>query len=107
MNARAFLQGLFDTAVNAAHPARCLPAHLPAPPATGRLVILAAGKAAGAMAEVAERPYLDGRGLPTERLRGPPGPPPPPSRAPPPPPGGPARPPHPPRGRRSAARATR
>src|SRR2546423_1187523 len=70
MNARAFLQGLFDTAVKAAHPANCLPAHLPAPPATGRLVILAAGKAAGAMAEVAERHYLHGCGVPSERIGG-------------------------------------
>src|SRR5947208_10568405 len=75
MTPRAFLEGLFDTAVKAAHPANCLPAHLPAPPATGRLVILAAGKAAGAMAEVAERHYLDGRnldscGLPAERIGG-------------------------------------
>src|SRR5947208_12817597 len=74
-SARALLEGLFDIAVKAAHPANCLPVHLPAPPATGRLVILAAGKAAGAMAEVAERHYLDGRnldgcGLPSERIDG-------------------------------------
>ncbi len=70
MNARAFLQGLFDTAVKAAHPARCLPAHLPAPPAAGRLIMLAAGKAAGATAEVAERHYLDRHGLPAARIGG-------------------------------------
>jgi glycerate 2-kinase len=52
---RSFLFDLFATAVAAAHPSSCLPAHLPAPPRSGRLVILAAGKAAGAMAEVAER----------------------------------------------------
>jgi glycerate 2-kinase len=69
-SARALLESLFDTAVKAAHPAHCLPVHLPAPPATGRLVILAAGKAAGAMAEVAERRYLDGCGLPAERIGG-------------------------------------
>jgi hydroxypyruvate reductase len=68
--ARAFLQTLFDTAVAAAHPAQCLPAHLPAPPAPGRLVLLAAGKAAGAMAEVAERHYLDALGVPAARLAG-------------------------------------
>src|SRR5436190_18670312 len=68
--ARALLEGLFDIAVAAAHPANCLPAHLPAPPAAGRLVVLAAGKAAGAMAEVAERHYLDGCGLPAERIGG-------------------------------------
>ena len=58
---RAFLDGLFRTAVAAAHPASCLPPHLPAPPASGRLIVLAAGKAAGSMTEVAERHYLDAR----------------------------------------------
>jgi glycerate 2-kinase len=70
MSARAFLEGLFNTAVRAAHPAQCLPAHLPAPPPAGRLVILAAGKAAGAMAAVAERHYRDQHGLPDARIRG-------------------------------------
>jgi hydroxypyruvate reductase len=70
LTARAFLEGLFNTAVAAAHPANCVPAHLPAPPVAGRLVILAAGKAAGAMAEVAERHYLDVCGLPAERIGG-------------------------------------
>ena len=67
---RAFLESLFNTAVAAAHPANCLPAHLPAPPAAGRLIILAAGKAAGAMMETAERHYLNARGLPASRLTG-------------------------------------
>src|SRR5205823_7844318 len=67
---RAFLQSLFDTAVATAHPANCLPAHLPAPPAKGRLLVLAAGKAAGAMAEVAEQHYRDQLGLPIGRLAG-------------------------------------
>jgi glycerate 2-kinase len=67
---RAFLQSLFDIAVAAAHPANCLGPHLPAPPASGRLVILAAGKAAGSMAEVAERHYLDQHGLPASRIGG-------------------------------------
>ena len=66
---RAFLEGLFNAAVAAAHPSNCLPPHLPAPPQSGRLIILAAGKAAGAMAEIAERHYLDG-GLPANRLGG-------------------------------------
>src|SRR5262249_6741282 len=66
---RAFLDGLFRTAVAAAHPKSCLPAHLPAPP-SGRLIILAAGKAAGSMAEVAERHYLDEHGVPGSRIRG-------------------------------------
>ena len=56
---RAFLESLFETAVAAAHPDNCLPPHLPTPPETGQLLILAAGKAAGSMAEVAERHYLD------------------------------------------------
>src|SRR6266851_2290978 len=67
---RAFLEQLFRTAVAAAHPATCLPPHLPAPPAAGRLVILAAGKAAGSMTEVAERHYLDAHAVPPGRLDG-------------------------------------
>ena len=70
MNARTFLEELFRTAVAAAHPATCLAPHLPAPPGTGRLILLAAGKAAGSMTEVAERHYLDGLGLPQSRLGG-------------------------------------
>ena len=54
-SARALLDDLFRTAVAAVHPASCLPAHLPPPPAKGRLVLMAAGKGAGAMTEVAER----------------------------------------------------
>src|SRR5260370_39670659 len=53
---RAFLESLFRTAVAAAHPANCLPACLPAPPAAGRLLILAAGKAGGFNAHRAGRP---------------------------------------------------
>ena len=67
---RAFLEGLYRTAVAAAHPASCLPVHLPPPPASGRLVILAAGKAAGSMTEVAERHYLDDCGVPASRVAG-------------------------------------
>ncbi|HMK70507.1 MAG TPA: DUF4147 domain-containing protein, partial [Xanthobacteraceae bacterium] len=52
-----FLESLFRNAVAAAHPAGSLPRNLPAPP-RGRLIILAAGKAAGSMTEVAERHYL-------------------------------------------------
>ena len=54
---RAFLADLFRTAVAAAHPATCLPPLLPPPP-KARLILLAAGKAAGSMAEVAENFYL-------------------------------------------------
>jgi hydroxypyruvate reductase len=52
------LESLFRTAVAAAHPSRCLPPNLPDPPPRGRLVVLAAGKGAGALTEVAERHYL-------------------------------------------------
>ena len=38
--------------------------------AAGRLILLAAGKAAGSMIEVAERHYLDECGLPADRLAG-------------------------------------
>ena len=66
---RQFLERLFQTAVAAAHPARFLPSLLPPAPDTGRLIILAAGKAAGSMAEVAEAHYLDS-GFPKERMLG-------------------------------------
>jgi hydroxypyruvate reductase len=66
---RAFLESLFRTAVAAAHPEGCLRPHLPAPPA-GRLLILAAGKAAASMSEVAERHYLDACGMPAHRIGG-------------------------------------
>jgi glycerate 2-kinase len=67
---KEFLEGLFKTAIAAAHPASCLPPHLPAPPAAGRLIILAAGKAAGSMTEVAERHYLDSHAIPEHRMEG-------------------------------------
>ena len=70
MSARAFLETLFDTAVAAAHPTTCLPPHLPAPPDKGRLILLAAGKAAGSMIEAAERHYLDELKFPAARLTG-------------------------------------
>jgi len=66
---RPFLADLFRIAVAAAHPRSCLPALLPQPPA-GRVILLAAGKAAGSMAEVAESFYLDELRLPAERLTG-------------------------------------
>jgi glycerate 2-kinase len=68
--ARAFLDKLFQTAIAAAHPATCLVPHLPEPPSSGRLILLAAGKAAGSMIEVAETHYLDRCGLPAGRLTG-------------------------------------
>jgi hydroxypyruvate reductase len=67
---RALLERLYRTAVSAAHPETCLPAHLPAPPHRGRLIVLAAGKAAGSMVETAERYYLDHYRLPSSRIGG-------------------------------------
>ena len=67
---RTFLNELYRIAVAAAHPASCLIARLPDPPPHGRVILLAAGKAAGSMIEVAERHYLDDLGLPPSRLTG-------------------------------------
>lgn len=53
---REVLQAMHKAAVNAALPAICLPPHLPSPP-TGRLVILAIGKAAASMSAAAEAHY--------------------------------------------------
>lgn len=60
---KGFLVDLFRTAVAAARPDVCLPPHLPPPPATGRLVVLAAGKAAAAMARAAVAFYRERHGL--------------------------------------------
>src|SRR5689334_4736440 len=67
---RAFLEQLYRTAVAAAHPASCLPPYLPASPPAGRLIMLAAGKAAGSMTEVAERHYLEAGALAPGRIQG-------------------------------------
>jgi glycerate 2-kinase len=82
---RPLLRAIFDSAVAAAHPDVALSAHLrPAP--KGRVICLAAGKGAAAMAVAAERYYLDelkldparlvgiattrhGHGLPTRRIK--------------------------------------
>jgi hydroxypyruvate reductase len=64
-----FLTNLFDVAVAAVHPAACLTPFLPPPPA-GRLIVCAAGKAAGSMAEVTERHYFEQFGLAPARLDG-------------------------------------
>ncbi len=50
---RKLLLELFDAAVDAASPARCLPPHLPKPP-QGRTVVIGAGKAAASMARAVE-----------------------------------------------------
>src|SRR6185295_5988484 len=70
MTAKAFLDRLFRTAIAAAHPSSCLPPHLPPPPRTGRLILLAAGKAAGSMAEVAEGFYTGQMRIEPGRLAG-------------------------------------
>jgi hydroxypyruvate reductase len=70
VNTHAFLQDLLKEAIAAAHPASCLPRHLPSAPAQGRLILLAAGKAAGSMIETAEAHYLDRETFPRERLTG-------------------------------------
>jgi len=70
MNERAFLEDLFAKTVAATHPSTCLPRYLPAPPRDGRLILLAAGKAAGSMIEVAEQHYLDAAKFPVHRMRG-------------------------------------
>ncbi len=66
---RPLLRAIFDAAVAAAHPDTVLSAHL-RPPPKGRVICLAAGKAAAAMAAAAERHYLDGLGLAPSRLLG-------------------------------------
>ncbi|HVV42711.1 MAG TPA: DUF4147 domain-containing protein [Nitrobacter sp.] len=66
---RKLLRAIFDAAVAAAHPDRMLAAHLP-PPGNGRVICLAAGKGAAAMAAAAERHYLDDLGLDPSRLTG-------------------------------------
>jgi hydroxypyruvate reductase len=67
---RATLTAIFQAAVAAAHPAQFLKAALPMSPSRGRLIILAAGKAAGSMVQVAEGNYLDELGLPASALVG-------------------------------------
>jgi glycerate 2-kinase len=66
---RPLLRAIFDAAVAAAHPDVVLSAHL-RPVPKGRVICLAAGKAAAAMAAAAERHYLDGLELDPERLTG-------------------------------------
>ena len=49
LHPRGVLHALFEAAVEAAAPSRCLPPHLPEPP-RGRTVVVGAGKAAASMA---------------------------------------------------------
>ena len=50
---RGLLRNMFDAAIASAQPARCIAAHLPAPP-RGRLIVIGAGKASAAMARAVE-----------------------------------------------------
>ncbi|NVK33352.1 MAG: glycerate kinase [Rhodobacteraceae bacterium] len=67
---RTLLRSMFDAAVSVAQPEHCLIPHLPKPEADGRIVLLAAGKGAGAMLEVAEKYYREEMGLGADRLLG-------------------------------------
>ena len=53
---KSFLNGLFQAALAAADPAKCVPPHLPQRP-KGRLMVVGAGKAAAAMAVAVEDHY--------------------------------------------------
>src|SRR4030088_575542 len=66
---RPLLRAIFDAAVAAAHPDVVLSAHL-RPVPKGRVICLAAGKAAAAMAAAAERHYLDALEMDPSRLSG-------------------------------------
>ena len=82
-DAQAKLLELFEAAVSAAHPATCVPPNLPEVPPGGRIIVVGAGKAAAAMAQAAEKHYIEkgqggsisgfvttrhGFGLPTELI---------------------------------------
>ncbi|HKS19989.1 MAG TPA: glycerate kinase [Bradyrhizobium sp.] len=66
---RPLLRAMFDAAVAAAHPDVVLGRHLPPVP-KGRVICLAAGKGAAALAAAAERHYLDALELAPSRLTG-------------------------------------
>src|SRR5215468_1817190 len=66
---RSLLRSIFDAAVGAAHPDVVLAAHL-RPTPKGKVICLAAGKGAAAMAAAAERHYLDTLKLDPARLVG-------------------------------------
>jgi glycerate 2-kinase len=53
VTSEALLRRMFDAAVAAAMPSRCVPAHLPQPP-KGRTIVIGAGKASAAMAAAVE-----------------------------------------------------
>ena len=77
MSPRDILRRLFDVAIAAADPARCVPPYLP-PDDGGRLIVIGAGKASAAMARAVEEHWsgpLDGlvvtrygHGVPCDRI---------------------------------------
>jgi hydroxypyruvate reductase len=66
---RPLLRAIYDAAVAAAHPDVVLAAHL-RPVPKGKVICLAAGKGAAAMAAAAERHYLDALEMEPSRLTG-------------------------------------
>src|SRR4051795_4599457 len=66
---RPLLRAIFDAAVAAAHPDVALASHLHPVP-RGKVICLAAGKGAAAMAAAAERHYLDALEMEPSRLTG-------------------------------------
>lgn len=53
LDPQSLLLGMFEEAISAVQPARCVPSHLPPPP-RGRLLVIGAGKASAAMAKAVE-----------------------------------------------------
>jgi len=77
---RRQLQQLFTTAIAAADSFKVLPAYLPAPPTSGRCIVIGAGKASAAMAAALEAAWpqvalegivvtRDGHAVPTRHIR--------------------------------------
>jgi glycerate 2-kinase len=77
LDARQLLRDMFEAAVGAALPIKCLPPHLPSRP-TGRTIVIGAGKAAGSMAKAVEDHWVGpieglvvtryGHGAPCQRI---------------------------------------
>ncbi|MCD2178592.1 glycerate kinase type-2 family protein [Rhizobium sp. C1] len=63
MDPKTLLSGMFEAAIDAARPALVLPPVLPPRPASGRVVVIAAGKAAAAMAAAVETAWGGCEGL--------------------------------------------
>jgi hydroxypyruvate reductase len=56
LDPRVLLRRMFDAAIDAAQPSRCIPPHLPDPRSVrGRIVVIGAGKASAEMARVVEQ----------------------------------------------------